>query len=146
MSKSDVRMVTSINGFNKLKEYIDTYIDVHYENEELENLLNKIDFKYENDKQCYFGWNNYNWNEFEDENIQILDNGILELEDSNYSYRFYRLGKETFDYEEYFFDSNAEGENNLEYPNIIRKFDDDYMINILHKQNTLEDKEDFDYE
>ncbi len=148
MAKSDVRIVTSINGFEKLKEYIDNYIKEHPENNELTNILNKIDLKYESNKQCYFGWNSYNWNQYSNENVELVMNGLYELLDNNYSYRFFRLGENKDDYEEYHFDSTLESEKDLEYPNITRQFDDRYVCDILHreKQNADLSKEDFDYE
>lgn len=148
MTKSDVRIVTSINGFEKLKEYINNYIKEHPENKELMNLVDKVDLKYESNKQCYFGWNQYNWNQNSNENVELVMNGLFELLDNNYSYRFYRLGEGKEDYDEYHFDSTLESEQNLEYPNITRQFDDRYVCDILHRQKQNADliKEDFDYE
>ena len=75
-------------------------------------------------------------------------NGLFELADNNYSYRFYRLGEEKDEYEEYSYNSTLEGEEDLEYPNITRQFDDRYVCDVLHreKQNADLGKEDFDYE
>lgn len=148
MTKSNVRIVTSINGFEKLKEYINNYINEHPENKELMNLLDKIDLKYESNKQCYFGWNEYIWNQYSNENVELVMNGLFELLDNNYSYRFFRLGEDKDDYEEYHFDSTLESEKDLEYPNITRQFDDRYVCDILHreKQNADLSKEDFEYE
>ncbi len=145
---ANVRIVTSINGYNKIKEYIDNYIKEHPENKNLINLLEKTDLKYENNKQCYFGWNNYNWNEYSNENVELVMNGLYELSDNNYSYRFCKLGEEIENYEEYYFDSTQESEKNLEFPNIKREFDDSYIYNILQieKQKKDLDKEDLDYE
>ena len=148
MAKSNVRIVTSIEGYKKLKEYIDNYIKEHSGNKDLINLLDKIDLKYESNRQCYLGWNDYNWNQYSNENVELVMNGLFELIDNNYSYRFYRLGRENDDYEEYHFDSTLESEKNLEYPNITREFDDRYICDILHreKQNADLSRDDFDYE
>lgn len=147
MTKSNVRIVTSINGFKKLKEYIDNYIKEHLENKDLTNLLDKIDLKYESNRQCYFGWNDCNWNQYSNENVELVMNGLYKLLDNNYSYRFYRLDREKDDYEEYHFDSTLESEKDLEYPNITREFDDRYICDALHreKQNADLSKEDYDY-
>lgn len=146
--KSDVRIVTSINGFKKLKEYINTYIKEHPENKELSNILDKLDLKYESNKQCYFGWNEYDWDEYFNKSVELVVNGLMELEDNNYSYRFYRLGEDKEDYDEHHFDSTVKSEQDLEYPNITRTFDDRYVCDILHieRQNADLNKEDFDYE
>lgn len=148
MTKSDVRIVTSINGLEKLKEYINNYIKEHPYNRELTNILDNPDLKYESNRQCYLGWNNYNWNEYSNENVELVMNGLFELADNNYSYRFYRLGEEKDEYEEYSYNSTLEGEEDLEYPNITRQFDDRYVCDVLHreKQNADLSKEDFDYE
>ena len=148
MTKSDVRIVTSINGLEKLKEYINNYIKEHPNNRDLTNILDNPDLKYESNRQCYLGWNNYNWNEYSNENVELVMNGLFELADNNYSYRFYRLGEEKDEYEEYSYNSTLEGEEDLEYPNITRQFDDRYVCDVLHreKQNADLSKEDFDYE
>ena len=118
MTYSDVRIVTSIDGFTKLQEYINNYIHEHSENKQLTNILDNIDLKYESDTQCYFGWNGYNWDEYFNKNVGLIMDGLRELEFNNYSYRFYRLGEEVDDYEEHYFDSTLESEQDLEYPNI----------------------------
>lgn len=148
MTKSDVRIVTSINGLEILKEYINNYIKEHPNNRELTNILDNPDLKYESNRQCYLGWNNYNWNEYSNANVELVMNGLFELADNNYSYRFYRLGEEKDEYEEYSYNSTLEGEEDLEYPNITRQFDDRYVCDVLHreKQNADLSKEDFDYE
>ena len=148
MTYSDVRIVTSIDGFTKLQEYINNYIHEHSENKQLTNILDNIDLKYESDTQCYFGWNGYNWDEYFNKNVGLIMDGLRELEFNNYSYRFYRLGEEVDDYEEHYFDSTLESEQDLEYPNITRQFDDKYVCDILYMENSkaIESKEDFEYE
>lgn len=148
MAKSDVRIVTSKKGFEVLKNFVENYIKEHSEEKDIINLLEKIDLKYENSKQCYFGWNEMtNWNEYFNKSVGAISNGLMELEEHNYSYRFYRLGEDKEDYEEYHYDATREGEQDLEYPNIIREFDDRYICDIIHRQisNELEEnKEDMD--
>lgn len=142
MAKSDVRIVTSKKGFEVLKNFVENYIKEHSEEKDIINLLEKIDLKYENSKQCYFGWNEMtNWNEYFNKSVGTISNGLMELEEHNYSYRFYRLGEDKEDYEEYHYDATREGEQDLEYPNIIREFDDRYICDIIHRQisNELEE-------
>ena len=148
MSYSDVRIVTSINGFKKLQEYINNYIKRNPGNKQLTNILDNVDLKYESNKQCYFGWNRYDWDWYFDESVSIVMAGLIELENNNLSYRFYRLGEDKEDYGESHFDSTLESERDLEYPNITREFDDRYICDILHreKQNADLSKDDFDYE
>ena len=148
MTYSDVRIVTSIDGFTKLQEYINNYIHEHSENKQLTNILDNINLKYEGDTQCYFGWNGYNWDDCFNKNVGLIMDGLRELECNNYSYRFYRLGEDMDDYEEHHFDSTLESEQDLEYPNITRQFDDKYVCDILYmeKSKAIESKEDFEYE
>ena len=70
--------------------------------------------------------------------------GLRFLKETDYSYRFYRLGEDKEDYDEHHFDSTKEGEQNLEYPNITREFDDRYIVDILYqeKYNTLEENKE----
>lgn len=146
MSKCDVRIVTSKNGFEVLKSFVENYIKENSKENDIKNFLEKFDLKYENNKQCYFGWNELsNWNEYFNKSVRAIMDGLMELEDNNYSYRFYRLGEDKEDYDEHHFDADREGEQDLEYPNITREFDDRYICDIIHRQKQLEEsKEDIE--
>ncbi len=146
MSKSDVRIVTSKNGFEVLKSFVENYIKENSKENDIRNLLEKFDLKYENSKQCYFGWNELsNWSEYFNKSISAIMDGLRELENNDYSYRFYRLGEDKEDYDEHHFDADREGEQDLEYPNITREFDDRYICDIIHRQKQLEEsKEDIE--
>lgn len=148
MNKSDVRIVTSKSGFEVLKSFVENYIKENSNEKDIKNLLQKIDLKYENSKQCYFGWNEFsNWNEYLNKSVSAIMEGLMELEDNNYSYRFYRMGEDKEDYDEHYFDAEREGEQDLEHPNITRKFDDRYVCDIIHRQISRElekNKEDIE--
>lgn len=145
MTNSDVRIVTSIDGFNELNSFINNYIKEHPK-EEVKNILNKVDLKYENTKQCYFGWNNRSWNEYYHKSVAIVMEGLRHLVDSKYTVNYYRLGEDKDDYDE--FRNYADREGFLDEPNIIRKFDDRYMCDLIYGQKSqeLESKESIDYE
>ena len=146
MSKSDVRIVTSINGFEMLQQFIESCINKNADDSSVKNLL-KDCFQHKNHKQCYLGWNEYsNWDGFGDKNSEFIMEGLRFLEENNYSYRYYRLGEDKEDYDEHHFDSEKEGEQDLEYPNIIRQFDDRYIVDILYAQKSrdLQEKEDLE--
>lgn len=148
MSKSDIRIVTSINGFEKLMQFMKSYINKNANDDSIKNLLEQCDLQHRSNKQCYFGWNEYyNWNDYRNKSAEAIMDGLRFLEQNEYSYRFYRLGEDKEDYDEHHFDSKKEGEQDLEYPNITRQFDDSYMYNLFHIQKfrTLEDnKEEID--
>lgn len=151
MNKSDVRIVTSIDGFVALKQFVNSYLNKNIKNNSVKKLLEHCDIQHKNHKQCYFGWNEYsNWNGYKDINSEAIMEGLRLLEENNYSYRYYRLGEDKEEYEEDFFDSEKEGEQDLEYPNIIRQFDDRYIIDILYSEKARKsqknDKEDLEYE
>lgn len=146
MSKSDVRIVTSINGFEMLQQFIESCINKNADDSSAKNLL-KDCFQHKNHKQCYFGWNEYsNWDSFGDKSSEFIMEGLRFLEENDYSYRYYRLGEDKEDYDEHHFDSEKEGEQDLEYPNITRTFDDRYVVGILYAQKSrdLQEKEDLE--
>lgn len=146
MAKSDVRIVTSMEGYKMLQQFIKSCINKNENDISIKNLLDDC-FKHQNHKQCYFGWNEYsNWDGFRDKNSELIMEGLRFLEDNGYSYRYYRLGEDKEDYDEHHFDSEKKGEQDLEYPNIIRKFDDRYIVDILYTQKSreLQDKEDLE--
>lgn len=151
MNKSDVRIVTSINGFVALKQFVNSYLNKNINNNSVKNLLEHCDIQHRNHRQCYFGWNEYsNWDGYKEINSEAIMEGLRLLEENNYSYRYYKLGEDKENYEENFFDSEKEGEQDLEYPNIIRQFDDRYIVDILYSERAREfqknDKEDLEYE
>lgn len=149
MIDSDIRIVTSINGFEKLKQFVSSYINKNFNDDSIKNLLEECDLQHKNNKQCYFGWNDYRgWEEYTNKSVAAIMEGLRFLEETDYSYRFYRLGEDKDDYEEHYFDSIKEDEQDLEYPNITREFDDRYICDILSKEkaDTNLNKEDFEYE
>lgn len=149
MSKSDIRIVTSIDGFAMLKQFINSYVNKNANDNSMKNLLEHCDLQHRNHKQCYFGWNEYhNWEGYPDKNSEAIMEGLRFLKENNYSYRYYRLGEDKEDYDEHSFDSEKEGEKDLEYPNITRTFDDTYIVDILYRQKSIylqeKDKEDLE--
>lgn len=122
--RSDVRIVVTEEGYKKLEKFVENYFK---EKEIIEpyNLLNHKDIKKTMQKYCYFGWNYVKWYEgFNDyEDVNAIMKGLDYLAKNNFSYRFARIGEDYDDIEERSFDSEKEGY--LEYPSILREFDDD---------------------
>ena len=55
--------------------------------------------------------------------------GLDYLEENNYSYRYARIGENYDDYEEKYFESDEEEEQDLEYPSMTRYFEDEWIVN-----------------
>jgi len=141
--RSDVRIVTSQEGFEKLEEFVKEYLK---EYNEQNNLLDDCDIKQVGKKQCYFGWNYIKWYDgYHD--VDAIMEGLEYLSENEYSYRYMIIGESYDDIEEKFYDGVKDEKIYLEYPNIIREFDDDYVLkSIQGKQldNIEQDKDEID--
>ena len=60
--------------------------------------------------------------------------GLDYLKENDYSYRYSRIGENYDDYDEEYYESNSEEEQDLTYPSIIREFDDDYVFDELDRE------------
>ena len=144
--RSDVRIVTSKEGYEKLNEFVQKFLkerNIDY------NFLDECDIKKEKNNQCYFGWNYVKWYEDDYDEVIAIMKGLDYLNDNDYSYRYSRIGESYDDYDEQYFDGNRKGELYLEYPSLIRAFDDEYVISMLKEIPELnndkeEQKEDID--
>ena len=122
--RSDVRIVTSKKGFKELKSYVDKFLKDKNEY----NLLDNIQYKTENKYSCYFGWDYVKWYQESYDSVIAIMRGLEHLKDNNYSYRYSRIGENYDDYDEHYYESEIEEEQDLEYPSFLRCFDDDYVI------------------
>ena len=144
--RSDVRIVTSKEGFEKLNEFVKKYLEEHYNKY---NILEECDIKQEGHGQCYFGWNYVKWYEDDYDEVIAIMKGLDYLSENDYSYRYSRIGESYDDYDEQYYDGNRKGELYLEYPSLIRAFDDEYVLSMLKEPPELnndkeEQKEDID--
>lgn len=119
--KSDVRIITTEEGFNILNNNINYYlkrIDGGLGN----NLLTILDVnKHKLNNQRYFGWNNISWyTHLHYKNIDALMSGLKKLQEDNIPFRFTRIGEDVTDIEEIINDDNLK----LNYIEPIRKFVD----------------------
>ena len=135
--RSDIRIVTSKEGYEKLKEFVKKYLEEHNKDY---NLLEECDIKQEGKSQIYFGWNSLKWYENSYDEVDAIMEGLNYLGENEYSYRYSRIGESYDDYEEQYYDGNKEKENYLEYPNLIREFDDEYILSLI--KDTQEIKQD----
>lgn len=135
--RSDIRIITSKDGFEKLKEFIKEYLK---DNKEDYNLLEECDIKEEGKEQCYFGWNYVKWYEHDYPEVIAIMEGLNHLGENEYSYRYMRIGESYDDIEEQSYDGEKDENIYLEYPNMLREFDDNYIIESI-KENQIENEE-----
>ena len=62
--------------------------------------------------------------------------GLDHLKENEYSYRYARIGENYDDYDEHYYESEKEEEQDLEFPTVIREFDDDYVSTNIEKCNS----------
>ena len=95
------------------------------------------------DKESETEWGvdseDYEEMDYEDyEDVNAIVYGLKYLEENDYSYRFARLGEDYDDYEEKYYDSDSEKENHLEFPSVLRKFEDEYIMDLMKVNDNLE--------
>ena len=135
--RSDVRIVTSKKGFKVLDDYVKKYLREHDKNRNW-NLLKRPDIKKETPYTTYIGWNCLKWYEYADYvDVDAVMTGLNYLKEKGYSYRYSRIGENYDDYDEQYYESDNEEEQDLIYPSIIREFDDDYIFQELEYQSNL---------
>ena len=59
--RSDVRILTTKKGFEKLNNYVNEKIKTLPNQDFAYNLLEHLDINYENEYSKYFGWNCVKW-------------------------------------------------------------------------------------
>ena len=107
-------------------------------NPNMYNLMENIEFEYDNGYSKYFGWNNVKW--YYDDVDYVME-GLRELKNEDMSYRFARIGENYDDYEEEYYESKQEEEQDMEYPSMVRYFDDDYVVDNMKVYENANDKE-----
>lgn len=136
--RSDVRIITSKKGFNELNKYVKDYLS-KLDHDEY-NLLDNLKFKAENDYSVYFGWNWVKWYSSY-ESVDAIESGLQHLKDKDMSFRFARIGESYDDYEEDSYESENEEEQDLDYPSMLREFDDSYIIEEMDRVNSVKEYE-----
>lgn len=125
--RSDVRIVVSKKGYKELKKFVEKFLEKYEKEHNIEgvyNIFNHKDIETKRENYYYLGWNDIKWYDgiggYED--INAIVKGLDYLAENDFSYRFARIGENYDDIEERSFDS--EEEEYLEYPCIVRQFDD----------------------
>lgn len=134
--RSEIRIITSKEGYEKLNEFVEQYL----KDTEEDNLLKECDIKNIGKEQCYFGWNDIKWRENDFKDVDAIMEGLNYLGENEYSYRYMRMGENYDDIEEQFYDGEKDEDIYLEYPSMIREFDDEYIKELI-SEKTLENEE-----
>lgn len=134
--RSDVRIITSKKGFKELNKYVKNYLSKIKESDY--NLMDDLYFKVENKYSCYFGWNWVKWYENSYPSVDAVMSGLQHLREKDLSFRYSRIGEDYDDYESDYHESEKEEEQDLDYPSMLREFDDDYVIDIMNKNSPVE--------
>lgn len=87
--RSEIRIITSKKGYEKLNEFVEQYL----KDTEEDNLLKECDIKNIGKEQCYFGWNDIKWRENDFKDVDAIMEGLNHLGENEYSYRYMRIGE-----------------------------------------------------
>ena len=126
--RSDIRILTTKDGFEKLKEFVKKYLEEKKLDIKEYNLLEELDTKADGKEQCYFGWNGLKWYEGDYPEVDAIRESYDDIEEQSY-------------------DGEKDNEICLEYPNMIREFDDEYLKDLIEDkklENLEENKEEID--
>lgn len=141
--RSDVRIVVSKEGYELLKEFVGYYLKDNVKKEEINemNLLKDIDIRAEGKDQVYLGWNSLKWYDgYKD--VDAIMEGLNYLEDNERSYKYMIIGEDYTDVEEMSNDGEKDKDTYLEYPSMIREFDDDYIKELLEPEKQVEENKE----
>lgn len=137
--RSDVRIITTRDGFKKLKTYTEKYLKE--KNWKYGNLMDYFDVNYNDNKCNYFGWNGFKWYDGSPdyEDVNAIVKGLEHLAKNDISYRFTRIGEEFTDIDTYSYDSEKDNEY-LDYPYVDRSFDDNYFIKCITNEEDTKNR------
>lgn len=129
--RSDVRIIVSKNGYKELEKFVDKFLK---EKNEDYNLLKETDIFKQSKYTTYLGWNSVKWYEYSYNDVDSIMQGLHYLKEKGMSYRYARIGENYDDYDEHYYESENEEEQDLEYPSMLREFEDEYVMSDLDKQ------------
>ena len=129
--RSDVRIIVSKNGYKELEKFVDKFLK---EKNEDYNLLKETDIFKQSKYTTYLGWNSVKWYEYSYNDVDSIMQGLHYLKEKGMSYRYARIGENYDDYDEHYYESENEEEQDLEYPSMLREFEDEYVMSELNKQ------------
>jgi hypothetical protein len=127
--RSDVRILTTKKGYKELKNFTENYT----KEKNCYNLLNNPEIFNKNNTCCYIGWNYLKWYEDYSE-VDAIIKGLDYLKEKDISYRLAVCGEDYSDYQEDIYNSKRENFVDLDYPSLIREFDDEYIIDNMNHE------------
>lgn len=124
--RSDVRIALSKKGYNELNKYLNKNL-----NKDTYNLLEQADIKTIGKDVAYLGWNSIKWYDgyLGSNEVNTIMDGLREINDKGYSYKYSRIGENYDDIEEESHDGQLDEDKDIPYPAIERYYDDEYVMN-----------------
>ena len=122
---NDVRILMSKEAFDVFKGSVEFECAV----KDINNPLDELDVKIVNKELdvVYFGWDDVKWFNVCYDAFSVIKSTLDFIKVRGYSYRFSRIGEDYDDIEEVVEDGELDGD--LDYIQIIRKFDDKIFMN-----------------
>ena len=137
--RSNVRILTSKNGYEKLQKHVSEYLkekNIDY------NLLENSDLRFVSSKGVLIGWNYIKWYDWlEGGEVDSIMSSLKKLKDEDFSYRYARIGESYCDLEEDYYDSRSNDEDFDADIDIICEFNDCYMEDQLMDERIKNNKD-----
>lgn len=124
--RSDVRIITSKKGYKVLRDYVNKNA-VKYRTPDYDfNLMNRLDILKEtpDGTQVMFGWSYIKWYDGQYEDVDLIIEALNHLSENQFNWRMTRIGESYDDIEEDYYDG-SQTDTELEWPWVIRDFDDE---------------------
>ena len=95
--RSDVRIITTMNGYKELKNFVDSYC----KEKKCYNLLEALDVdKLTDTSDKLIGWDYVKWYDDIYDDVIAINEGLSHIANLGYAYNFSRIGEDFDDYEE----------------------------------------------
>jgi len=121
--RTEVRLITTKQGYSELKQYINENSE---NNHGLEDLLEDLDMKKKVKDLVVLGWDS-----LRGDGVEALNEITLDLYDKDISFRYFCLGENIQDIEESSHTSEKDRNKFIPYICITREFDDKYLTQEL---------------
>ena len=94
--RSDVRIITTMNGYEELKKFVDSYC----KEKKCYNLLEALDVdKLTDTSDKLIGWDYVKWYDDLYDDVIAINEGLSHIANLGYAYNFARIGEDFDDYE-----------------------------------------------
>ena len=127
-TKYDVRIITSKEGFNQMKAFIDKELEGK-ENKIIFDAFNELSVKMETPNFILIGWNNVKF-EADFLKYKLIKRALEKLEDMNIGYSISKCDN-SVEFDEYRFDAKGNNEVIMPIPEAHTLFDDEESMRML---------------